>query len=718
MSALIKKEDLIDEIKGIILIASGILLSLAIFSYHPDDPSFFTAGDSRTIDNLIGRVGSYTSDIFFQLFGAGSYLLPIFMVIPGWRKVTRKENSLSLLFLGECILLFSVSSLAGLILDGLPTLYGDVILEGREGGLTGSIVTMLLVSNLAKIGASVILVSSIILSIMLITRTSFVSFLGYFIDKIKATAIKPKTKTQETKEESESKDDLDEPRIIITHKRSTPSSKEDKPRHHERTGDYRLPSPSLLNEPAVIEGKVSKEELLASSKMLEKKLLDFDVEGRVVQVHPGPVVTMYEFEPGPGVKVNRIVNLSDDLALVMRAMGVRIVAPIPGKSVVGIEIPNNMRRDVFLKEIITSGQFGKDGLKIPLALGKDIFGTPVVTDLASMPHLLVAGATGSGKSVALNSMILSLLFHATPDQIKILMIDPKMLELSVYDGIPHLLSPVIVRPRDASRVLQRCVSEMQRRYVLLSETGVRSIDGYNNLIKSGTVKDADGNTRERLPYMVIIIDELADLMMVVSNEIEDSIARLAQMARAAGIHLILATQRPSVDVLTGIIKANFPARISFQVSSKIDSRTILDANGAEQLLGRGDMLFLLPGSGKITRIHGSYVEEGEIKRVVDFVKGEARPEYGNFHIPTEPEDDGGEFQIDNDDGRDQLYRKAVELVLSSGQASASLIQRRLRVGYPRAARMIEMMEEDGIVGPSVGGRPRPIINNRSEEMEG
>ncbi|MBI5746279.1 MAG: DNA translocase FtsK 4TM domain-containing protein [Nitrospirae bacterium] len=713
MSPLIKKEDLIDEIKGIILIASGILLSLAIFSYRPDDPSFFTAGDSLMINNLIGRVGSYTSDIFFQLFGAGAYLLPIFMVIPGWRKVARKENSLSLLFLGECILLFSVSSLAGLILDGLPTLYGDLILEGREGGLTGSIMTILLVSNLAKIGASVILISSIILSIMLITRYSFVSFLSYFINKVKATGVKPKTKIQETTVD-ETKDDLDEPRIIITHKRST-HSKEDKPQYHERSGDYRLPSPSLLNEPAVIEGKVSKEELLASSKMLEKKLLDYDVDGRVVQVHPGPVVTMYEFEPGPGVKVNRIVNLSDDLALVMRAMGVRIVAPIPGKSVVGIEIPNNIRRDVFLKEIIISGQFGRDGLKIPLALGKDIFGTPVVTDLASMPHLLVAGATGSGKSVALNSMILSLLFHASPDQIKMLMIDPKMLELSIYDGIPHLLSPVIVRPRDASRVLQRCVSEMQRRYVLLSETGVRSIEGYNNLLKSGTIQDAEGNTRERLPYMVIIIDELADLMMVVSNEIEDSIARLAQMARAAGIHLILATQRPSVDVLTGIIKANFPARISFQVSSKIDSRTILDANGAEQLLGRGDMLFLLPGSGKITRIHGSYVEEGEIRRVVDFVKGEARPAYGNFHIPTESEDDEGEFQIDNDDGRDQLYRKAVELVLSSGQASASLIQRRLRVGYPRAARMIEMMEEDGIVGPSVGGRPRPII--RSEERD-
>ncbi|MEK7279142.1 MAG: DNA translocase FtsK [Nitrospirota bacterium] len=717
MSALTKKEDLIDEIKGIILIASGILLALAIFSYHPDDPSFFTAGDSRMINNLIGRVGSYTSDIFFQIFGAGSYLLPIFIVIPGWRKVTRKENSLGLLFLGECILLFSVSSLAGLILDGLPTLYGDVILEGREGGLTGSIVTMLLVSNLAKIGASVILVSSIILSIMLITRTSFVSFLSYFINKIKATWIRPKTKTHETKEESEPKDDLDEPRIIISHKRSTSSSKENKPRHHERSGDYRLPSPSLLNEPAVIEGKISKEELLASSKMLEKKLLDFDVDGRVVQVHPGPVVTMYEFEPGAGVKVNRIVNLSDDLALVMRAMGVRIVAPIPGKSVVGIEIPNNLRRDVFLKDIITSGQFVKDGLKIPLALGKDIFGTPVVTDLATMPHLLVAGATGSGKSVALNSMILSLLYHASPDQIKMLMIDPKMLELSIYDGIPHLLSPVIVRPRDASRVLQKCVSEMQRRYVLLSEAGVRSIEGYNNSISLDN-NDADGNTKEKLPYMVIIIDELADLMMVVANEIEDSIARLAQMARAAGIHLILATQRPSVDVLTGIIKANFPARISFQVSSKIDSRTILDANGAEQLLGRGDMLFLLPGSGKITRIHGSYVEEGEIRRVVDFVKGEAKPEYGNFHIPAGPDDEGGEYQIDTDDGRDQLYRKAVDLVLSSGQASASLIQRRLRVGYPRAARMIEMMEEDGIVGPSVGGRPRPIINNRSEEMEG
>lgn len=714
MSPFKKREELINEIKGIILIALGILLSFAIFSYHPEDPSFFTISDNQTIKNLIGRIGSYTSDILFQLFGAGAYLIPIFIIIPGWRKVAKKENGLKLLFLGETLLLFSVSSLAGLILEGLPTLYGDLILEGSEGGLIGSLMARLLVSNLAKIGASIILISSILLSIMLITASSLVSFLRRISNKIRKTRKKAEVNSYEIEKKVETNtDQIDEPKIILSHKRPATLSREERSGSHDRSGDYRLPPHSLLNEPAITDEKVSKEELLASSKMLEKRLLDYGVDGRVIQVHPGPVVTMYEFEPGPGVKVNRIVNLSDDLALAMRAMGVRIVTPLPGKSAVGIEIPNNTRKDVCLREIITSDQFTKAGLRIPLALGKDIFGTPLVADLSSMPHLLVAGATGSGKSVALNSMILSILFHASPDQAKMLMIDPKMLELSGYDGIPHLLSPVIVRPRDASRALQRCVTEMQRRYTLLTEAGVRSIEGYNSTIKPGDIQESDGSAKERLPYIVIIIDELADLMMVVSNEIEDSIARLAQMARAAGIHLILATQRPSVDVLTGIIKANFPARISFQVSSKIDSRTILDANGAEQLLGRGDMLFLLPGSGRITRIHGSYVAEEEIRRVVDFVKGERQPEYGDFLVPYETEDDGAGPPIDPDGARDQLYRKAVELVLSTGQASASLIQRRLRVGYPRAARMIEMMEEDGIVGPSIGGRPRAII--RSEE---
>ena len=479
-----------------------------------------------------------------------------------------------------------------------------------------------------------------------------------------------------------------------------------------------MPPLKLLNDPPVSARKISKEELLMNSSILEKKLLDYGIEGRVINVHPGPVITMYEFEPAPGVKVNKIVGLADDLALAMRALSVRIVAPIPGKSVVGIEIPNNIREDVFFKEILSSDAFLEAGARLPLALGKDIFGNPVVTDLTRMPHLLVAGATGSGKSVALNSMICSILFAATSDDVKLLMIDPKMLELSIYEGIPHLISPVITQTKEAAGALQKIVGEMQRRYKLLAEKGVRNIDGYNNMISSEVrIKDSAFKTKKvshdesetediedkgdeepsRLPYIVVIIDELADLMMASAYEVEGAIARLAQMARAAGIHIILATQRPSVDVLTGVIKANFSARVSFQVSSKTDSRTILDANGAEQLLGRGDMLFMPPGTARIDRIHGSYISEEEIKKVVDFLKEQAAPSYEAFMqapLPEEEEDAGME------DERDEFYQRAVDIVVSTGQASISMIQRKLRIGYNRAARMVEMMEEDGIVSPA------------------
>ncbi|MBI3596965.1 MAG: DNA translocase FtsK, partial [Nitrospirae bacterium] len=451
------------------------------------------------------------------------------------------------------------------------------------------------------------------------------------------------------------------------------------------------------------------------------------------QVHPGPVVTMYEFEPAPGVKVNRIVNLSDDLALAMRAMSVRIVAPLPGKSVVGIEIPNTSREDVYLKEILTAEAFTTTKSKLTLALGKDIFGTPIVADLAGMPHLLVAGATGSGKSVALNTMILSLMYSATPDEVKFIMIDPKLLELSAYDGIPHLQTPVLVRAKDTPKVFQRLVAEMQQRFRLLAEAGARNIESYNKKLRERAALGPARPARETtpigsdegldaqpplpnapLPYLVVIVDELADLMLVAAREIEDSIARLAQMARAAGIHLIVATQRPSVDVLTGLIKANFPARISFQVSSKTDSRTILDANGAEQLLGKGDMLFLAPGTGRITRIHGAFVSENEIRAIVDHVKSQGKPQY----IDLSPSAHAGGSEAEESDAneRDELYEKAVELVVTSGAASASLIQRRLRVGYPRAARMIEMMEEDGIVGPAAGGKPREVLSRRDEPV--
>jgi len=444
-------------------------------------------------------------------------------------------------------------------------------------------------------------------------------------------------------------------------------------------------------------------------------------------VHPGPVVTMYEFAPAAGVKVSKIAGLADDLALAMSATRVRIVAPIPGKNVVGIEIPNRQRETIAFKELLLSPTFTNDDLAIPLALGKDIFGTPVVADLAKMPHLLVAGSTGSGKSVGLNSMILSLCFSSTPNDVKLAMVDPKMLELSVYDGIPHLIHPVITRPKDAVKLLHRMVLEMMRRYELMAQAGVRNMAGYNDAVaKKGFDKkverwreidiELDKTPLEHghLPRIVVVVDELADLMVVASKEIEEPIARLAQMARAAGIHLILATQRPSVDVLTGLIKANFPSRIAFQVSSKTDSRTILDANGADQLLGRGDMLFMGPGGGGVRRIHGAFVSDEEVHKVVAFTKAEQSPDYDpdllKGDIPSGPGGGTGGGGGDNDE-RDEVYDKALALVAETQKASASFLQRRLRVGYPRAARLIELMEEDGVIGPADGAKPREVYIN-------
>jgi DNA segregation ATPase FtsK/SpoIIIE, S-DNA-T family len=454
---------------------------------------------------------------------------------------------------------------------------------------------------------------------------------------------------------------------------------------------YSKPSLSLLSLPSNGKRHGNGTDLSKQAKILEGKLHDFGIDGRVVQVSPGPVVTMYEFEPASGIKVSRIVNLADDLALGMKALSVRIVAPVPGKSVVGIEIPNPHREPVLLCEILASSAFQQAPSKLVLALGKDILGSATVTDLAQIPHLLIAGATGSGKSVGLNSMICSILINAAPDEVKFIMIDPKMLELSVYDGIPHLIVPVVTHPKKAAAALHWAVEEMERRYRLLAEHGVRGIDGYNQ-----------AHPEHRLPYLVVVIDELADLMLVARRDVEDSLTRLAQMARAAGIHLLVATQRPSVDVLTGIIKANFPARVSFQVSSRTDSRTILDSIGAERLLGKGDMLFLPPGTSKLLRIHGAYVSEAEIKRLVDYLRAQQVPVY-DFSIFTVQSDE----QVEPED-LDPKYDEAVALVARLGQASASLIQRHLRIGYNRAARLIEVMEREGVVGPADGSRPREV----------
>ncbi len=460
-------------------------------------------------------------------------------------------------------------------------------------------------------------------------------------------------------------------------------------------GDFRLPPITLLDENPGGGSELSGEHYYEVSDTLIAKLQDFGVQGAVAGISPGPVVTTYEFSPAPGVKINKIVNLADDLAMVLKVDRVRIVGSIPGKAAIGIEIPNPLRKTVYLRDILLSPEYQDAKSPLSLALGFDVIGRPIVANLARMPHLLIAGATGAGKSVAINAFIASILFKATPDQVRLLMIDPKRIELSVYDDIPHLLHPVVVEAKMASRALLWAVREMERRYRLLEERRVKSFASFNQVAE------------EKLPYIVIIVDELADLMMVASKDVETSIARLAQMARAAGMHIILATQRPSVDVLTGLIKANFPTRISFKVSSKVDSRTILDGSGAEHLLGMGDMLFLPPGAAKLQRIHGAYISEQETERLITSVKEQGTAQYDESVLQLVEEEpvsvEEGEAEYD------EKYDEAVAVVTETGQASISMVQRRLRVGYNRAARMIEIMEREGIVGPADGARPREVL---------
>ncbi len=496
------------------------------------------------------------------------------------------------------------------------------------------------------------------------------------------------------------------------------------PRPPRVEGSYRLPPLALLDTPPLDYAKVDETALERSARALEQKLAGFDVQGQVVEVQPGPVVTMYKLEPGEGVKVSQIVNLADDLSMALRAATVRILAPVPGEAVVGIEVPNRKREKVYLREILEAEEFNASASQLAIALGKDIAGRPVAADLAAMPHLLIAGATGTGKSVSIHTMVASILFKATADDVRFILIDPKMLELSVYEGIPHLLVPVVVDPEKAAAALLWATGEMESRYRMMRELGVRNIDGYNRTIgqsgellelRRGTLGQNAGDgddwvdtpiKHRRLPKIVIVIDELADLLLSEGKTVERDITRLAQKARAAGIHLILATQRPSVDVITGLIKANLPARISLQVTSRVDSRTILDAIGAERLLGAGDMLFMPPGTAKLRRLHGPFVSETEIRKVCDFLRAQGSPDYQMEILETcaPGEDDASQ----SGDQRDELYDEALRIVLETGQASISMIQRRLRIGYNRSARMVEQMEREGIVTPADGARPREV----------
>ncbi|MCP9438655.1 MAG: DNA translocase FtsK 4TM domain-containing protein [Nitrospira sp.] len=784
------------EAAGVIAIAVSLLLFLSLLSFVPGEATTPATGvaSSHQPKNLIGSFGALVGAGFFHLIGGAAYLFPILLARLGIRCFSR--NPVNISFRTAASSLAAVCFLSAFLhleATGVPTVSSGVISRGAAGGVVGQFIGNGLRAVFAGTGAHIVIIAGFLVSLLFTAPLSLGEAARRIRDRGRAWLERAGSRLSERRdqdskpiggreEESENRKVAQSPAMIGVGREhvetdeaaetpepagglsgsggkpafvsSVVGSERESRVERERSrvsvepGEYRLPDPAVvLSDPPVSAARVSDEELYAQTEVLSKALASFGIEGRVTDVRPGPVITMYEFEPAPGTKVARIVNLADDLALALKAVSLRIVAPLPGKSVVGIEVPNALRETVSIKEVLMSSAFARARSKLTLALGKDIFGAPVTADLRTMPHLLVAGATGTGKSVGLNTMLLSILFSAKPNEVKLLLIDPKMLEFQSYEGIPHLLRPVMTDAKSAAKGLGWVVGEMERRYKLLAEAGVRNIDAYNRKVaglhaavaetpppsveqpelpmqflseeerlsagESAIAVGEPGCTQtkptppEPLPYIVVMIDELADLMMVAPKEVEDKIARLAQMARASGIHLVLATQRPSVDVLTGLIKANFPARIAFQVSSKTDSRTILDANGAEALLGKGDMLYLASGTGRLVRLHGSFVSDDDVRAVVEFVKQQAAPAYNQ-----ELQSLSGDEARAEEEAKDEVYEQAKELVLSTGQASASLLQRRLRVGYPRAARMIERMEAEGIVGAAGRDGRREVLGRR------
>lgn len=696
-----------------------VFLTLSIYSYSKDDPGFSNIVFSRyneEVSNLFGKIGAYFADIIITLTGFSSILLPVlfFIVFLGLlrssvdKKLRIKRYVLDSLL---AVLLVIFLSLFTGFLEGV-----DPVFENKPaGGIIGTLASTFLVSLLGKYGGAFTTLFFIVIILILILRnTEQVKLkigipLNEYFKKIfkknnKKREKKPdmsyEEKTFETIKDTGLENNFEiEPKETTLNNYLEPKIKNlEDVKMNSAAVNYFIPV-ELLENPVSVNVPENEFELKAKGRLLEEKLLEFGVEGKIKEIQPGPVVTLYEFEPAAGVKISRIANLENDLARAMSAVSVRIIAPIPGKSVVGIELPNKKRATVYLRELITSESFGKEKSSLSIILGKDIAGKPYVTDLSKMPHLLIAGTTGSGKSVCINTIVCSILYKSSFDKVKFVMIDPKMVELSAYEDIPHLAAPVVTDPKQASTVLKNVVEEMEKRYSILAEYKVRNIDSYNELA-------AKDKSVESMPYLVVIVDEFADLMIVAGKEVEQSIIRIAQMARAVGIHLILATQRPSVNVITGIIKANMPARLSFRVSSKTDSRTILDQNGAETLLGRGDSLFIPPGSSDPVRIHGCFVSETEVSEVVSYLKTLGEPEYNMDLIKEEVSDaeDVGEEELD------EKYYEALDLVLQKGMASISMIQRHLRIGYNRAARIVEIMERQGVIGPSDGtSKPRELL---------
>ncbi len=735
---------------SVILFGACVFLVISFLSYNPNDIPFNTSSPNAHIKNYGGSVGAYLVWALLFCVGWGGYFIPALFCIWAIGKIIGRitQNFHAKVF-GFLFVIWSFSAM----MSTLTSAYN--VSRIKTGGIVGFYTSLMLIRYFGEVGTMVILGTIFVLSLLLATEFLIVplvvqllkGLIGLF-KKIKIDqrlnrlgppeAIKkrplgkkfglPVKKQVSQKEEvkenyaqgkpaAEKKKPVEEESVasffksklvIKKAKAPNPKTQRAKPIPAKIIGDYKLPTLDLLDNPPPPEDRVIKDDLEGNSKILEETLYDFGIEAKVVEVEQGPVITRYELQPAPGVKINKIINLADDIALSLKAPSVHVVGPIPGKGTVGIEVPNIQATMVYLKEILEIPDFQNSNSKLTLALGKEISGEALITELDDMPHFLIAGTTGSGKTVCINSLIMSLLFQASPEEVKLILIDPKMVEMAMYNGLPHLICPVVTNVKKAAAALDWAVSEMEERYELLAKVKVRNILGYNKKVKEGLKEITEGDKTiqlEPMPFIVIIIDELADMMVLAAKEVEGAITRLAQLSRAVGIHLILATQRPSVDVITGVIKANFPARISFRVASKVDSRTVLDMNGADKLLGKGDMLFLKPGNFKLVRAQGSLVSDREIEKVVKFVKEQQAAVYTEEFLKEQEKI----FSYRSKDKQDELFKEAAKLVINSRQASVSMLQRRLRLGYARAARLIDTMEEEGIVGAFRGSKAREIL---------
>jgi S-DNA-T family DNA segregation ATPase FtsK/SpoIIIE len=725
------------ELGGLACIFVAAFLFLSVFSFDPGDPTFNQSVAVPKVQNLAGAVGAYASGLLVQLFGMGAVLWPLFFLYLGLSRFIRRIRLNWRQWTG-IVLLFVL--LTAWMQHPWLAPADDAVYAIVSGGWLGRSLNSLVVPYCRSWGSFLVWLFWTLIGLHLLLGFSWRELgkrMGAWACRFWSTlceqhrrAAERRAFLREQKKESQpaakkARVEFPEPPpslqedLILQPFQEEPAPQPPKPeaaaskkRSRRKSGRNVAPGVDLLGKPDVNQPKESPQELAAQADRLQACLSDFGVQGDIQKVVPGPVVTMFEFKPAPGVKVSRIAGLSDDIALALKATSVRIEAPIPGKDSVGVEIPNTKRQTVYLREMLESRPFEQATSLLTLALGKDIHGRPTVADLARMPHLLVAGATGKGKSVFLNGILLSLLYKADPERLKLLLVDPKRIELAVYADLPHLVHPVVTDMSLAKNALEWAVQEMDQRYENMARVGVRNIESYNQrLTQLGTQLPEDQQDLEPMPFLVIVIDELADLMLTAAKEVETSIVRLAQLARAAGIHLILATQRPSVDVVTGLIKANFPTRISFQVSSRHDSRTILDAVGAERLLGLGDMLFKPSGSG-MQRLHAAYVDDAEISAVVTHWKNQCEQRFELDFAEWQSGKDGSGGNGGGQGSGDPIYDEAVEFVLSQGKASISLIQRRFRIGFNRAARFIEQMEQDGLLGPQEGSKPRAVIRQK------